>query len=75
MKIVPPDQAYLYAYDLGKSVFPDDFYITKNFSWNEAFGKCPEVPCLWVFYNILKTARELQKVRFKINAPFLPHIW
>lgn len=75
--IVSPKQAYLYAYDNGV-VFPSDWYITENFTWNEVFKNeklSDGIPILEVFENALKLAVYLQEIREEIKLPINVHCW
>ena len=75
--IVSPKQAYLYAYDNGV-VFPSDWYITENFTWNEVFKNeklSDGIPILEVFENALKLAVYLQEIREEIKLPIIVHCW
>lgn len=77
MVIKTPLEAYLYCYDHGVS-FPSDWYVTKNFKWNEVFANervSDGYPILEVFNNAAKTARVLQTAREKIGKPFNIHCW
>lgn len=69
--------AYLYCYDNGP-LFPENWYVTNNFSWNEVFKneiKADGYPILEVFKNAEKTARVLQMARTKIGRAFNIHCW
>lgn len=75
--IVSAYSAYLHCYDNGPE-FPDNWMITKNFSWNEAFTnelKEYGYPMLEVFNNVVTLAEELQKARDAIDKPFIIHCW
>ena len=77
MALVSPKQAYLYAYDNG-IVFPNDWYITENFTWNEVFKNeklSDGIPILEVFENALKLAVYLQEIREEIKLPIIVHCW
>lgn len=76
-KIVSALDAYLYSYDHGP-LFPDDWYVTNNFKWNEVFTnecKADGYPILEVFKNAEKLAKVLQIAREKIGKPFNVHCW
>lgn len=76
-QIVSALDAYTYAYD-NYPVFPDSWYVTENFSWNEVFVnelKTDGIPMLEVFQNAAKLARVLQEARTKIGKPFNIHCW
>lgn len=75
--IVSPKQAYLYAYDNGV-IFPKDWYITEDFTWNEVFKNeklSDGIPILEVFENALKLAVYLQEIREEIKLPIIVHCW
>lgn len=71
MTIWTPYKAYIYAYEKGLT-FPKDAMITTHFSWNEVFknekGDCP---CIWIFYNLLKVFREIEKLRILLKLPII----
>lgn len=74
---VAPLAAYKYCYAYGPK-FPDNWYITNNFSWNEAFKnelKTDGYPLLEVFENVFNMAVILQKARTRIRKPFNIHCW
>ena len=76
-KYASPEEAYKYCYLKGLS-FPDNWYITNNFSWNEAFKnerKSDGKPILEIFQNVFLTAIQLQSARTKIGKPFNIHCW
>lgn len=76
-QFISADEAYNYCYDHGP-LFPDNWYVTNNFSWNEVFKneiKADGIPILEVFQNASKTARVLQLARTKIGRPFNIHCW
>lgn len=77
MKIINALDAYLFYYDNGPA-FPKDWYITKNFSWNEAFTnekKADGFATLEVFNNIVNAASVFQSCREMIGKPFIIHCW
>ena len=70
-------EAYEYCYQNGP-IFPSDWSITQNFTWNEAFKnetKSDGIPIYEVFQNIEKLARVLQYARSKIGKAFIIHCW
>lgn len=77
MPIVSPKQAYEYAYDKGV-LFPNDWYITKNFKWNEVFtNECKQdgIPMYEVFQNAYEIGQYIQQLRNEINKPINVHCW
>lgn len=75
--IVSPKQAYLYAYDNGV-VFPSDWHITENFTWNEVFKNevlSDGIPMFEVFDNAKKIADIIQELRDEIKLPIIIHCW
>lgn len=75
--IKTPKEAYEYAYYHGLT-FPKDWYITKNFKWNEVFTNETQldgIPIYEVFENALKIAQPLQELRNKIALPINVHCW
>ena len=77
MKIVNAKAAYLYSYDNG-CLFPDDWYITNNFKWNDVFkNECRSdgSPILEVFNNAIKISHFIQEIRERIGKPINIHCW
>ena len=75
--IVEPKQAYLYAYSNGVK-FPNDWYITENFKWNEVFKNeklSDGVPILEVFENALRIGELIQLLRDELKQPINVHCW
>ena len=76
-QFISPETAYTYCYDHGP-LFPDNWYVTDNFSWNEVFKneiKADGYPILEVFQNAASLAKVLQIARIKIGKPFNVHCW
>ena len=70
-------EAYLHAYE-NFPVFPANWFITENFTWNEAFAnekKEDGVPTLEVFENVIHTATQLQAIRNFVKKPINIHCW
>ena len=79
MVIKSPLDVYYYCYEKGNTTsIPSDWYITKNFSWKEAFVNelCTDgVPFYDVFQRIEKSAQEFQKVRDDLGKAMNIHCW
>lgn len=78
MVIKTPKEAYEYAYTHNTLTFPSDWYIIKNFKWNEVFVNETAndgLPMYEVYENALKIAVYLQQIRTNINAPINVHCW
>lgn len=76
-KYISPEEAYKHCYSKGFP-FPEDWYVTDNFSWNEVFKnerKSDGRPTFEVFENAFALAIQLQSARTKIGKPFLIHCW
>lgn len=70
--------AYLYAYDNGVASFPEDWKITNNFTWQEAFTNETRIdgyPPLEIFINVVETAKVAQRIRVKLKRPMIIHCW
>ncbi len=70
-------EAYEYAYNNGVK-FPTNWYITKNFKWNEAFVNelsSDGIPIFEVFENVVHMAYYMQQFRDKIGKPINVHCW
>lgn len=77
MFIKTAKQAYEYAYKYGLT-FPRDWYITANFTWNEAFTNEQEsdgIPIYEVFLNVVRMADYLQDIREHLKKPMYIHCW
>lgn len=75
--IISPLQAYIHAYK-NFPEFPDDWMITQNFSWKEAFTnerREDGVPILEIFKNVAKTAEMMQIIRGRLGKPIIVHCW
>lgn len=75
--IKSPKEAYEYAYNNGL-VFPADWQVTKNFTWNEVFKnetKADGLPIFEVFQNAFRLAQHLQKIRERLGKPVNVHCW
>ena len=70
---------YYYCYEKGNvAEIPSNWYITKNFTWQEAFineSKTDGVPFYDVFKRIQSSALVFQNIRNYINAPINVHCW
>ena len=70
-------EAYLHAYE-NFPVFPANWFITENFTWNEAFANEQAkdgTPILEVFENVVHTAQQLQAIRNFVKKPINIHCW
>ncbi len=70
-------EAYLHAYE-HFPVFPANWFITENFTWNEAFANEQAedgTPILEVFENVVYTAHQLQAIRNFVKKPINIHCW
>ena len=77
MALTSPKQAYLYAYN-NSIKFPNDWYITENFKWNEVFKNenlSDGSPIFEVIENAKKMANIIQELREEINLPIIVHCW
>lgn len=77
MQIISANKAYEYAYNYGIK-FPTDWYITKNFTWNEVFkneNQYDGIPIFEVFKNATEIGCYLQKFREYIKKPINIHCW
>ena len=78
-KIVAPRDAYLYAYSKdGVQDFPDNWYITEHFTWDEVFAnevQSDGCPTLEIFETALQTAHQMEHIRVAVNKPINVHCW
>ena len=72
-------EVYYYCYEKGNvTSIPSDWYVTKNFTWNEIFINEHEndgVPFYDVFLRLYKSALEFQKVRDYLGVAMNIHCW
>lgn len=77
--IKTPLEVYYYCYEKGNvTQIPDNWAITKNFKWNEAFKnelKSDGVPFFDLFNRIYFSALEFQKIRNYLKKPMNIHCW
>lgn len=76
--IKTPKEAYEYAYLHETLMFPNDWFIIKNFKWNEVFANetsSDGIPIYEVFENALKIAVFLQQIRTNVKCPINVHCW
>lgn len=77
MTIVSADIAYQHCYQNGV-IFPRDWYITENFTWNEVFTNekiTDGYPMFEVFVNAVELAKQMQYIRRKLQRPVVVHCW
>lgn len=74
-----PLEVYYYCYEKGNvTSIPSSWYITKNFTWNEAFineAETDGVPFYDVFKRIYDSALEFQKIRDYLGVAINIHCW
>lgn len=77
MKIISPEKACEYA-KVNFPIFPDDWYISPHFKWNEVFVneiRAYGVPPLEIFKNAVKASVEFEKVRVFLGKAMNIHCW